>query len=174
MDPAPPAAAPADPSARLGAAIAGAGGVLLFISLFLTWYKLPGADLGSGAVGDIVDDVGGAIGFDVNTQEALTRNAWEAFEITDMVAVIASIVAVARAGVAIFGPDDNPSIPGSLLTLAIGGVALALILYRTVNPPYVGLDIEFGLWVGILGAGSIVYGSYQAMRSEPPPAAPAA
>lgn len=143
-------------SALLGAAIAGAGGVLLFISLFMTWYQFPGAGIG-GQVGDV-------LGLDVG--EALTRSAWEAFEVLDVLCVAAALVAVVRAAVAILGPDDNPSIPGSILTLALGAIALALIVYRTANPPGIGLDRELGLWIGLFSAGAIVYGSFVAMQSD--------
>jgi hypothetical protein len=144
-----------DRSALIGAAVAGASGLLLFISLFMTWYEFPGAGIG-GQVGDV-------LGLDVG--EALTRSGWEAFEVLDVVCVIAAGVAVARAGVALLEGDANPTIPGSILTLALGAVALAFILYRVVNPPGIGLERELGLWVGAFAAGGIVYGSFLAMQS---------
>ena len=67
---------------------------------------------------------------------------------------------------AVLGDDDNPSIPGSVLTLALGAVALAFILYRVVNPPGIGLNRELGLWVGAFSAGGIVYGSFLAMQAS--------
>ncbi len=149
---------PPDRSALLGAAIAGASGVLLVISLFMTWYEFPGAGFG-GQVGDV-------LGLDV--QEALSKSGWEAFEVLDVICVVAALVAVVRGLTAVLGDDDNPSIPGSVLTLSLGAVALALIFYRVVNPPGVGLDRELGLWVGALAAGGIVYGSFLAMRARAP------
>jgi hypothetical protein len=156
-----------DPTARLGAATAGASGVLLFISLFLNWYTAPADELiekGS----DILDDLGSVIGIEIGeaVREAIVVTGWEAFEITDVVCVAAALVAVVRALVAIFGESDNPSIPGNVLTAALGGVALAMVAYRTINPPYVGLDRELGLWLGLFAAGGIVYGSYIAIRAE--------
>lgn len=148
-------AAPSDRSAMLGAAIAGASGLLLVISLFMTWYEFPGAGFG-GQVGDV-------LGLDV--EEALTRSGWEAFEVLDVFCVVAGLVAIVRAAVALLGDDQNPTIPGSVLTLALGAVALAGILYRVVNPPGIGLDRELGLWVGAFSAGGIVYGSFLAMQA---------
>ncbi len=142
-------------SALIGAAVAGASGILLVISLFMTWYQFPGAGIG-GEVGDV-------LGLDV--EEALTRSGWEAFEALDVLCVVAGLVAVVRAGVALLGEDNNPSIPGSILTLALGAVTLAFILYRVVNPPGIGLDRELGLWVGTFAAGGIVYGSFVAMQA---------
>lgn len=153
-----------DRSALIGAAIAGAGGVLLFVALFLDWYSVPGSDLLDSGLGDVIKDIGGAVGLD--TQDAVRLTGWEAFEITDIVCAAAAAIALTRAAVALVGDPDNPTIPGSILTLALGGIALALILYRVVNPPYVGMDRELGVWVGLISAGTIVYGSFVAMRSD--------
>jgi hypothetical protein len=162
-------AAPPDRSARLGAAIAGGSGVLLFISLFLHWYALPAAEFAEG-VGGVFDDLGDTIGIDFGAgeriQETVYMSGWKAFEITDVVCSAAAAVAVVRAFVAVLGESDNPSIPGSMLTAVLGGAALALVLYRTFNPPYVGLDRELGLWIGLFAAGGIVYGSYIALRAN--------
>ena len=125
--------------------------MLLFISLFLEWYSVPGSDLLDSGLGDVIKDIGGAVGFD--TKDAVKLTGWEAFEITDIVCVVAAAAAVTRAAVALIGEPDDPSIPGSILTLALGGIALALIIYRFVNPPYVGMNVELGVWIGLISAG---------------------
>src|SRR5262245_15245995 len=104
----------------------------------MTWYEFPGTGFGG--------EVGEVLGLDI--EEALSRTGWEAFEVLDVLCVVAGAVAVVRAGVAILGKDPNPAIPGSILTLALGAVALAFVLYRVVNPPGIGLNRELGLWVG--------------------------
>lgn len=149
----------ADRSALVGAAIAGAGGLLLFISLFLNWYEFPA----SGLVEDVGGPVGDVLGLDV--RDYVTKTGWESFEILDIFCVVAALVAVVRAAVALAGEDDNPSIPGSILTLALGGIVLGLILYRVANPPGIGMNRELGLWVGLFSAGAIVYGSFTAMQA---------
>jgi len=151
-------------SALIGAAIAGAGGMLLLISLFLEWYSVPGSDLLDSGLGDVIKDVGAAVGLD--TEDAVKLTGWEAFEITDIVCAAAAAIAVTRAAVALVGEPDNPTIPGSILTLTLGAIALALILYRVVNPPYVGMNRELGVWIGLISAGTIVYGSFVAMQSD--------
>jgi hypothetical protein len=169
-------AAPADRSARLGAAIAAGSGILLFVSLFIPWYTVFGSDIvesvGEGPLGDIADRAGEAIGLDVRDEikDRVTVTGWESFEITDVVCAAAAAIAAIRGAVAVFGEDDDPSIPGSVLTLAFGAAALALVLYRIVNPPGIGEEREIGVWVGAFAAGGIVYGSYIAMRSgkDPP------
>jgi hypothetical protein len=151
-------AASAGRSARLGALIAGAGGLVLIASLFVPWYTLPGSGLADGPLGDLAEDVGGAVGIDV--RDAVSRTGWEAFEILDVFAVAAGLVALARALMVQFGDDPDPALPGSLLTLVLGGVALAMIAYRVFNPPGIGMEREVGLWLGMFAAGTIVYGSY--------------
>ena len=163
MESGPSSAAPADRSARLGAAIAGASGVLLFVSLFFPWYTSFLVDA-AGPLGGVIEDVGGVFGQDV--REQVTYTGWESFAITDVVCAAAAAIALVRAAVAVLGESDNPSIPGSILTLGFGAAALALILYRIVNPPGLGEDHEIGIWIAVFAAGGIVYGSFIAMRAE--------
>ena len=159
MEASPEAPAGRDRSALLGTCIAGGSGVLLFLSLFLNWYEFPA----SGIVEDVGGPVGDVLGLDV--RDYITKSGWEAFEVIDIFCVAAALVAVVRAAVALAGDDDNPSIPGSILTLALGAVALALIVYRMANPPGIGLNRELGLWIGLFSAGGIAYGSFVAMQA---------
>ena len=157
-------AAPSAGSARLGAAIAAGGGLLLLVSLFVPWYTLPGAGLADTPLGDIAEDIGGAVGVDV--RDTISRTGWESFEFTDVACAIAAAVAMVRLAVAVFGGDDDPPVPGSLLVTVLGAIAVALVAYRFANPPFVGLDREIGVWLGLLGAGLITYGGAVAMRSR--------
>lgn len=144
--------------------IAGASGVVLIAALFLPWYRILGAGIAEGPVGDVIEDLGGAVGLDVS--DAVSRTAWESFEITDVICLLAGALAIARAAVALLGGDDDPAVPGSTLVAAIGATALALVGYRTVNPPGVGSDRELGLWLGLVAAGGIVYGSVLAVQAR--------
>jgi hypothetical protein len=157
-------AAPADRSARLGALIAGAGGVLLAVALFVPWYTFPGSELAGGAVGEVLEDVGGSIGIDV--RDAVSSTGWESFEFTDLLCALAAAVAIARAGIVIVGGDDDPPIPGAVLTLGLGIAALLPVIYRILNPPGIGQNRELGIWLAVLGVAAIVYGSYTAMQAS--------
>jgi hypothetical protein len=148
--------AQADRTALLGAAIAGGGGILLFLSLFLIWFEFPGSQVG-GEIGDV-------IGLDV--RGAFERTGWEAFEVIDMICAAAAILAVSRAAVAILGSEDNPSVPGAVLTGGLGALALAGVVYRVLDPPGIGFNRELGVWVGLFAAAAIVYGCYVALRAE--------
>lgn len=150
-------------SARLGAAVAGGGGVLLLAALFIPWYTLPGAGLSETPLGDIAEEVGGAVGFDV--RDAISRTGWESFEFTDLVAALAAIIAIIRAGMALLGRDPDPPIPGSMLAVGLGTAAALMISYRIANPPGIGNEREIGVWLGFLGAIAIAYGSGIALRA---------
>jgi hypothetical protein len=149
-------------SARLGAAIAGAGGVLLFVSLFIPWYSVLGGVVDTPVIGDIIEQGGEVLGVERDT---FTRTGWESFEITDIMCAVAALVAVTRAAMAIFGSSENPQVPGAVLTLALGAVALTMVAYRVINPPSFFQERQIGVWVALFAAGAIVYGSYVAMQS---------
>ncbi len=158
-------AAPDGVSARLGAVIAGAGGALLIVALFLPWYKLFGAGLvQGGGVGDVINDVGDAVGVDV--RDEVSQTGWEAFEIADIFCLIAGVLALIRAVVAVLGPSENPQVPGSVLVGGFGAAALLMVIYRIANPPGVGSERELGVWLGLGAAAMIVYGSYLAYQAR--------
>lgn len=152
--------APAEGSARLGAVIAAAGGFILVVSLFLTWYEITGAGIAE-TITDVIDDVTGS-----RLSGELSRTGWESFEFTDLICAFAGGMAMARGLVALAGDDDNPQIPGPMLLTVVGGLAVAAILYRIANPPGVGWDRQIGVWIGLLGAASVAYGSAIALRAS--------
>ena len=159
-----PQAAPVQGQARLGAIVAAIGGVVLFVSLFVPWYTLPGAELADTPIGDIAQDIGGAVGIDV--ADTVSRTGWESFEFTDILAAFAAFVVLARLGAMLASGEDDPPIPGALFTAVVAGVALALVGYRFVNPPWVGFNREIGVWLALIAAGAMAYGSVVAMRSS--------
>ena len=152
-----------------GDMIAGVGGVVLLISLFLPWYSVS------------VD----VAGFSASE----SANGWEALGFIDillfLVAVVAIGVPVAKAAGSL--PDD---VPGPLLVLAAGGLAVLLVLFRLVDLPTPdlggGVDFsrKFGIFLGLIAAVGVAYGGWRANEaaptgstpapSPPPPAAPPA
>lgn len=137
----------------------------------MTWYTTFGGGILEGEVGDVIDDLGGAVGVDVDVSDAVHNTGWESLEIADIFCVLAAAVAMIRAAVAVLGESDDPAVPGSVLTGTLGAVALAMVAYRIVNPPGVGAEREIGVWAAAFAAGAIVYGSFlsiQARRDRPP------
>lgn len=152
--------APAEGSARLGAVIAALGGLVLIVSLFLTWYEVAGAGIAE-SITDVIDDVAGS-----NLGSEVRRTGWESFEFTDLICAFAGILAIGRGLVVLTGDDDNPPIPGPLLVTVLGGVAVAAIAYRIANPPGIGYNREIGIWIALLGAAAVAYGSAIALRAS--------
>ena len=140
--------------------IASAGGLILVVSLFFTWYEVPGAGV-LDSVTDVIDDATGS-----NLTRELSRTGWESFEFTDLICAFAGGMAMARGLVALAGDDDNPAIPGPMLLTIVGGMAAAAVAYRIANPPGVGFERQVGVWIGLIGAAAVTYGSSIALRAS--------
>ena len=141
----------------VGDQIAAVSGAVLLIALFLPWY---GIDV-SGV------DVSGSF------------SAWEALGFIDILLFLVSVVAigvpVAKAAGSL--PDD---IPGPLLVLAAGGLAVLLVLFRIVDLPTPdlggGVDFsrKFGIFLGLIAAVGVAYGGWRANEEAPATSTPAA
>ena len=112
---------------RFGDLIAGGSAVLLFLFLFMRWFKVE-------EEGESVPDA---------FKDLATFNAWESFAFIDLLlflicAVVIGIVVVRLLGVAL------PPLPVPLGTiiLALGALAVLLILFRLIVTP--NPAIEFG------------------------------
>jgi hypothetical protein len=116
--------------------IAGAGGVLLFIFLFLPWF-------GEGPV-----DLSG----------------WEGQSSTDIYLLITAVVAVGAAlsagGVALPGLTINGA------TALLGGVATLLLLWLLLFDFPDGADRGIGLYLSVVAAAVIASAGYRAAQEE--------
>jgi hypothetical protein len=145
--------------------IAGISGVLLFIFMFFGWYGAP----------DVVDEAveqaqqaAEALGVDAPAVEEAdtTINAWESFDFTDLILLIAVLVSVGLAAMTLMGNSASLPVAGSALTCGIGALAFVFVLYRTLDPPAEGLEREIGLWLGLLATAGIAVGGYLGMQEE--------
>ncbi len=135
-----------------GEMIAGVGGLLLFLFMFLKWY-----------------------GVEADGTELVAGNAWESFGFIDLllflVAVIAVGVAVARAA------GKLPALPmpaGQIVAIA-GAVAVVLVLFRLIFTPGGGEEVagvefditrKLGVFLGLLASAAIAFGGYTAMNER--------
>jgi hypothetical protein len=152
--------------ARFGDLIAGAAGVVLFISLFLNWYSV-----------DVKSSVGGFSGGTFSQ----SVSGWKAMGFIDILlaacALIAIAVAVARMAGAL--PRTLPLTPGQIL-LGVGGLALLLTLIRIIFIPHgdvpdiPGVKIDFGREIGVflafLSAIAMTVGGWLTWSEEGRPA----
>ena len=140
--------------------IAGISGVLLFIFMFFGWYGAPGV------LDEAVEQLG-QIGIDTGTAEdQASRNAWEAFDFTDLILLLAVLVSVGLAAMTLAGASASLPVAGSALTCGVGALAFLFVLYRTLDPPFDGAEREIGLYLGLLATAGIAVGGYLGMQEE--------
>jgi hypothetical protein len=153
-----------------GELIAGLAGVALFVIIFaFKWY---------GIKADLLDE----------TVEGLTRNAFQAFTVIDLVLLLTALAAIALPLWSALGrPATGPIRPG-LIVAALGGLAFVLIAFRLISPPDLEIALppetgggsirvsdvpdpnpyevtrKVGPWLGLVAAALIAYGGYLSVR----------
>lgn len=138
-----------------GEKIAGGSAVLLFIFMWLDWFKV-----------DISDDQGL---FSISAG----GNAWESFSYTDLFLMLTVVVAVAVAIIRLSDALVEPPVSLNAIAAVLGVLSVLLILYRIIDPPFdtggvPGIDISpaIGAFLGLIAAAGIAYGAYRAMQEE--------
>lgn len=125
---------------RAGEWIAGASGVLLFVSLFLPWYDAAGTDL----------------------------SAFEAFAVFDVVLIALAALGLVLVAVTASQPSAAPGIALDALLTIIAAVIAILLLFRVLNLPadLEGAERAAFGWVGLAAAWGVFAGALVAMRDE--------
>ena len=132
---------------------AGVGGIVLLISLWLPWYGVSVNVSGFSASED--------------------ASGWEVFSTIDIILFLVAIAAIALVALKAAGqlPAD---VPVALVLLALGGLAVLLILFRLIDTPAPGdlpdeIDVsrKLGLFVGLIAAAGIVYGGWRSNMESP-------
>lgn len=133
-----------------GEQIAAIGGVIfLFSALFLNWFSV---DLGPAS--DLVDIDSSATGF----------QAADFFR--DVIYFLTAAVAIGLGVAKATSNEVNLPVAASALTAGLGILTTLLVLIRIVDPGFDGIDRNFGLFIGLIGAGLVAYGGMQSMQSE--------
>jgi hypothetical protein len=141
-----------------GELIAGIAGVVLLVDLWFDWYGVQ------------VSAAGGLLkGFSIG----VSATAWEAFSVIDIILFLVALIAIGIAVLKATNRLPEMAVPASTILTIAGGVALLLILYRTIDTPVdthgvSGIDVsrKFGLWLGLLSAAALTYGGWRAMQEE--------
>ena len=143
---------------RPGEMIAGAGGVVLLVVMFLDWYAAGGQTQVQGQDFEI------SFGF----------NAWQAFSVTDLILALTAATGIALA--VLTASRRSPALPVALsvVTSTLGIFATLLVLYRILNQPGPNdfVEVKFGAFLGFLAVLAIAAGGYRSMRDEEGPDAP--
>jgi hypothetical protein len=151
---------------RFGDMVAGVAGAVLLISLFLSWYKIS-ANVEIG-------------GFSEDRSESFS--AWTAFGFIDIILFFVAVVAIAAAVLRALNMMPRLPISPGLIVLALGVLALALVIYRLLSLPSggevseidtPGLEIDygrsFGVFIGLIAAAAVAVGGWLAWNEEGKP-----
>jgi hypothetical protein len=122
---------------RPGELVEAIGGLGLLVAGFLPWYSAGGQN----------------------------ATAWQAFSVTDLILAATAIVGLSVGIVVLTRLSVSYPVAGSSVATGFGAVALALIVYRLIDPPGgAGMDLEIGAWLGLISAGAITLGGYLGMQ----------
>jgi hypothetical protein len=124
--------------------IAGLGGMLLLISLFLPWYAR-------------------------GSEPALT--AWSAFAVADIVLALIALLALAVPAVSAIARGPAAPIATEVASSVLAAIAVLIVAFRFVFPPGDELSLDVGAWVGLVGALLAFAGSWLSMADESTPGA---
>ena len=149
--------------------VAGVGGILLLVSLFVTWYD--GSVKVSGP-----QSAGVGVGF----REA---SGWEVFTVVDVLLALAALVAIAVPLVSAFTRGPAKSIGIAVIASTVTPLALLIVLFRILFPPdvepitieqitaTVTLSPGLGAWLSLAGAVIAFAGAWFSLRDESTPGA---
>jgi hypothetical protein len=143
---------------RFGEMIAAGSGLVLIISLFLEWYN-----------------ISAKTAF-VNASQGFS--GWKALGFIDILLFLIGLVAIAVAVTKAMNvlPKSLPASPG-LIVLALGGLALLLVLFRLLSIPdngagsIPGVDVgrSFGIFIALLAAAGVTLGGWLSWNEEGKP-----
>ncbi len=135
--------------------IAGGGAIVLLISLFLPWY---GVDVESGPI-----------------EFSVTATAWEAFGFIDILLFLAAVATAGAIAAKATGRASALPVPPAQVVMIAGVAALVLIIFRLISLPGPDVDVDgvdfgrrYGLFLGLIAAGAIVYGARELTDSGEP------
>jgi hypothetical protein len=141
--------------------VAAAGGVVLLVGMTLDWFtteitasRIPGATA-------LAERAGGL-------------NAWEAFGLTDVVLLVAALVALVPLAGRLTGGMRLRQVPAGLMVALAGGVALLVGAIGVIDPPieegrFAGVVVEAsrepGAWLSLAACAAIIVGGLMSVRA---------
>jgi hypothetical protein len=124
-------------SPRPGELVGAVGGLGLLVSSFLPWYSSGGQSV----------------------------TAWQAFSVVDIVIAAAAAAALILGLVVLARLSVSYPVAGSAIGALFGFIALALIVFRLIDPPGAGSpDRDVGAWLGLVSASAVALGGYLGMQ----------
>jgi hypothetical protein len=136
--------------------VAGLGGLLLGVSLFLPWYS----------------------GTPVIAQSEVTLigveqhpSAWEAFAVIDVLLALFALLAIAVPIVSLAASGPAKPVAVAVIASAFGWIAVVLVAVRLSEPPDGFYSRSYGGWLALAGAVIAWVGSWLSLRDESTPGA---
>ena len=90
--------------------------------------------------------------------------AWQAFSVIDLVLLAAAVVSVSVAVVVLTRLSVSYPPAGSSVAAGFGAAAVVCVLYRLIDPPASGVDLEIGAWIGLIASAGVLVGGYLGMQ----------
>jgi hypothetical protein len=139
-----------------GEMIAGISGVLLFIVMFFSWF---GYDIAPG-FSSLSEQLGGP-----SVDTSVGFNAWESFNVIDLILMLTVISAVGLAVAAATARTVALPVSAGAIVTGLGGLSTLLVLYRIIDPPG-SASRKIGVFLGLICAVGIALGGWLAMQEE--------
>jgi hypothetical protein len=129
---------------RIGEIVAGAGGVLLLVSMFLGWYTVRGRD------------------------DNLT--AWGAFGFVDVLLAVVALLGIALALSEVVGRGPVLPVALGVITTTLGLAGTLLLAYRILNQPGPNdvIGVSAGAWIGLVASLGVFLGAWLSLSDERP------
>jgi hypothetical protein len=143
--------------------IAGIGGVLLLVALFLPWYAL---DVNFAADGATLIQRHILV-----TGDPPEFTGWQALSVTDILLALLAVPAILVPVISVATSGPAKSIGIAVIASATGWIAIVLVVFRLLDPPGGSLDLRYGAWLALAGAILAWVGSWLSMRDESTPGA---
>src|SRR6185312_4979351 len=116
--------------------------VVLFISVFFSWYKVSFGGLSASTSG------------------------WHAVDTAKLVALLA-LIAIAALVIEMFVPTVTLPLPASLIVIGCGVLAFLLVLLKMVSHPGGGaVSLAWGIYLSLIAAAVTAYGGYAKMTER--------
>lgn len=144
-----------------GRLIAAAGGIILIISLFLSWY---GISAGGGTTSGIaIPEISNSF------------SGWASLDFADFLFLLIGLLAILPAALDVFDLElELPVEPGSVLT-GLGIFAVLWVVLRIISKPgggvsgFVDVGLKFGIFIALIGAALIAFGGFTQRGEEESP-----
>jgi hypothetical protein len=125
---------------RPGELVAGFGGLVLAVAMFLPWFEFRSGNL----------------------------DAWSAFTVVDAVLALTALAGLGLFWVTLTRASPAIPVAAGVWTSMLGLIATLCVVVRLIAHPAGSFDTCFGAWVGLAGAVLVLAGAWTGVNDERP------